>query len=123
MRNKVRNKVGSIEISSYDYSVNAIGQRTSVATSRTAFSGAAGWNWAYDAYGQVTLAEHGTNSSFHRSYAYDDIGNRLKTAESLTLPTSPPLSPPSGPALVYIYKWKTLEFVRYGESSARQLSN
>jgi RHS repeat-associated protein len=75
---KKENKVGTIEISTYDYSVNSIGQRTSVATSGTAFSGAAGWNWSYDAYGQVTLAEHGTNSSFHRSYAYDDIGNRLE---------------------------------------------
>ena len=82
------NTVGAIEISSYDYSVNSIGQRTSVATSGTAFSGASGWSWGYDSLGQVTLAEHGTNSNFHRSYAYDDIGNRLKTAESLTLPTS-----------------------------------
>jgi RHS repeat-associated protein len=77
----MRNKVGIIEISSYDYSVNAIGLRTSVATSGTAFSGASGWSWAYDSLGQVTLAEHGTNSNFHRSYAYDAIGNRQRAAD------------------------------------------
>jgi RHS repeat-associated protein len=75
-------------LSKFTYTVNDIGQRTSVHTEGTAFSGASSWRWSYDPLGQVTLAEHGTNSNFHRSYAYDDIGNRLKTAESLTLPTS-----------------------------------
>jgi RHS repeat-associated protein len=52
-----QNKVGSSVISGYDCAVNAIGQRTGIATS-------------------------------NRAYQYDAIGNRQKTANSLTLPAA-----------------------------------
>jgi RHS repeat-associated protein len=81
------NKVGALTISSFNYGVvdntggvNEIGQRTSVRTSGTAFSGASSWSWAYDPLGQITLAEHGTNTNFNRAYEYDNIGNRQRAA-------------------------------------------
>ena len=52
-----QNKVGSSVISGHDCAVNAIGQRTGIATS-------------------------------NRAYQYDAIGNRQKTANSLTLPAA-----------------------------------
>ena len=60
---KKENKVGSIEISSYDFVVNSIGQRTSVATSGTAFSGASSWSWSYDSLGQVSTARTATSTA------------------------------------------------------------
>ena len=68
----------SAVVSAYGYTVNNIGQRTNVSTSGSAFAGAAGWTWGYDALGQLSSATHAT---FNQGYAYDDIGNR-KTASA-----------------------------------------
>jgi RHS repeat-associated protein len=82
-----QNKVGSTVISNYDYAVNAIGQRTGVTTSGSAFQALPSWAWSYDALGQVIAADSSVNIS-DRSYEYDTIGNRQKSANSLTLPVT-----------------------------------
>jgi RHS repeat-associated protein len=79
-----QNKVGTSTISSYDYAVNAIGQRTGVATSGTAFLAVPSWAWSYDSLGQVIRADSNVNTR-DRAYQYDTIGNRQKSANSLTL--------------------------------------
>ena len=79
------NKVGSSLISKYAYAVNPIGQRTGVATSGTAFPSVPSWIWGYDSLGQVISADC-SNSVGDRAYEYDTIGNRKKSAASLTLP-------------------------------------
>ena len=82
-----QNKVGDDDISKFDYAVNTIGQRTGVSTSGTAFPATLSWDWGYDSLGQLTSADSSVNSS-DRAYKYDAIGNRKKSANSLTLPTS-----------------------------------
>ena len=84
------NKVGSTVISSYDYSVNALGQRTAVDTAGTAFAaGERDRTWTYDALGQVTAESDANNTAYHRGFAYDAIGNRLASIEGSTDPTQP----------------------------------
>ncbi len=80
-----QNKAGTAVISQYDYTVNAIGQRTGVNTSGTAFPALPSWLWGYDSLGQLTSADSSVNIS-DRAYEYDAIGNRKKSADSLTLP-------------------------------------
>ena len=82
-----RNKLALTVISKYDYTVNAIGQRTGVNTSGTAFPAIPTWLWSYDNLGQVTSADSSVDTS-DRAFEYDAIGNRKKSADSLTLPTS-----------------------------------
>jgi RHS repeat-associated protein len=82
-----QNKIGTTTISSYDYAVNAIGQRTGVTTSGTAYPAIPSWLWSYDALGQVIAADS-TVATSDRSYQYDTIGNRQKSANSLTLPAA-----------------------------------
>jgi RHS repeat-associated protein len=74
-------------ISQYNYAVNAIGQRSGVTTSGSAFPALPSWAWGYDLLGQVITADSSVNTS-DRSYQYDTIGNRQKSANSLTLPTA-----------------------------------
>ena len=81
-----QNKVGSTVISQYDYAVNAIGQRESVATSGSAFPATPSWAWGYDSLGQFARANSSVDA-YDRAYQYDAIGNRKKSANSLTLPT------------------------------------
>jgi RHS repeat-associated protein len=79
------NKVGTVSVSKLDYDVNAIGQRTALSQTGTAFASVRGIAWAYDTYGQVTSADS-TLATQDRAYQYDAIGNRKKSADSLTLP-------------------------------------
>jgi RHS repeat-associated protein len=81
------NKAGTTIISKYGYLVNAIGQRTEVNTSGTALPATPSWAWGYDSLGQVISANSSVNTN-DRAYQYDAIGNRKKSADSLTLPTS-----------------------------------
>jgi hypothetical protein len=82
-----QNKAGTTLISQYDYLVNALGQRSNVAQTGTAFAAARSTAWAYDPLGQVTRADS-TIPGLDRAYTFDMIGNRLKTADSLTLPVA-----------------------------------
>lgn len=71
------NKVGTSVISAYGYTVNAIGQRESVA--RTGDVGDAFTvGWGYNARGEVTSANDSVNAR-DRFYQYDPIGNRIKS--------------------------------------------
>jgi RHS repeat-associated protein len=81
------NKVGAVSVSKLDYSVNAIGQRTALSQTGTAFASVRGIAWAYDSYGQVTSADSSIATQ-DRAYQYDAIGNRKKSADSLTLPVA-----------------------------------
>ena len=60
-----QNKVGSTVVSGYDHSVNAIGQRTAVATSGSAFPSLPTWQWGYDSLGQVTKADSSMPMTIH----------------------------------------------------------
>ena len=71
------NKVGTTTVSKYDYGVNELGQRVTVAQSGTAFASARGIGWGYDALGQVTSADS-TENTHDRAYQYDAIGNRIE---------------------------------------------
>ena len=74
-------------ISSFNYGVNAIGQRTGVTTTGSAFpSQPADWTWGYDALGQVTSADSPVNNH-DRAYEYDQIGNRKKSADGAIVTT------------------------------------
>ena len=70
------NKAGTTIVSNYAYNVNAIGQRTDVSQSGTAFATARDIAWGYDPLGQVTKADS-TIPGLDRAYAYDLIGNRI----------------------------------------------
>jgi RHS repeat-associated protein len=81
-----QNAVGAAVISAYDYSVNALGQRTEVAKTGSAFASNRSFAWGYDSLGQVVKAD--STAGFNRTYEYDGIGNRKKAADSLTLPAT-----------------------------------
>lgn len=73
--NAWKNKMDKPVISSYTYTVNSLGQRTSVATAGEVFTqSTADWTWGYDVLGQVTQANE-------NRYAYDRIGNRLTSGK------------------------------------------
>ena len=78
-----QNKVGTTVVSQYDYTVNAIGQRTNLATSGSAFANAPSWLWGYDSLGQVISADSNVNTS-DRAYQYDTIGNRLQSGAGVS---------------------------------------
>jgi RHS repeat-associated protein len=80
------NKIGATTISRFEYGVNPLGQRISVAANGNAFSGTLAWDWGYNARGEVTKADSPV-ADLDRAYEYDAIGNRKKSAESLTLPS------------------------------------
>jgi RHS repeat-associated protein len=72
-------------ISSVNYIVNTLGQRTKRTTSDAATSVVT--DWTYDTLGQVT-SEDQPGTTTDRAYQYDHIGNRKKSANSLTLPAT-----------------------------------
>jgi RHS repeat-associated protein len=72
-------------ISSVNYIVNTLGQRSKRTTNDAATSVVT--DWTYDALGQVeTEDQPGTTTD--RAYQYDHIGNRKKSANSLSLPAT-----------------------------------
>ncbi|HEY8962525.1 MAG TPA: RHS repeat-associated core domain-containing protein [Luteolibacter sp.] len=81
------NQTGTILISGFDYGVNALGQRTALEATGSAFASTRSTAWAYDTLGQLTASDSSV-TGFDRAYRYDTIGNRRKSAESLTLPAS-----------------------------------
>jgi len=54
----------------------------------TAFASANTETWNYNAKGEVVTANHSTKNTFDRAYEFDGIGNRKKSADSLTLPAT-----------------------------------
>jgi len=86
------NKAGTTVVSDYGYGVNNLAQRTGVSQDGTAFAAARSIAWGYDSLGQVTKADSSI-AGLDRAYLYDEIGNRLKSADSLTLPTTDNYTP------------------------------
>ncbi|WP_129589686.1 RHS repeat domain-containing protein [Rubritalea profundi] len=82
------NKAGVNIRSNFAYTVNDLGQRDDVSRSGTAFTSANTETWNYNAVGETVSADHSTNNAFDRSYLFDGIGNRKKSADSLTLPAT-----------------------------------
>ncbi|MFN0130877.1 MAG: hypothetical protein ACKV19_29800 [Verrucomicrobiales bacterium] len=75
----VANTLAGASTSAYDYAVNTLGQRTSVAASGSAVSGITGasWSsWGYNDHGEVTGATHSSDLVRSRTFIYDSIGNR-----------------------------------------------
>jgi RHS repeat-associated protein len=68
------NKTGATTVSSYTYTVNALGQRTNLATDGTAFASSHTTDWGYDALGQVTSAA---------KYSYDSFGRRIAKTSTI----------------------------------------
>jgi RHS repeat-associated protein len=97
VKTQVQNKFGSTVVSQYDYAYDAIGRRTSVRNSGTAFAAAAYSLWGYDDRNELTSSGRylGANIAVTtspvpaqaRSYAYDPIGNR-QSSNSGGVPTS-----------------------------------
>ena len=65
--------------------MNAIGQRSTLSQTGTGFASVRSIAWGYDSYGQLTSAES-TIAGQDRAYQYDAMGNRQKSADTLTLP-------------------------------------
>lgn len=78
-----KKRTGGALVSAYDYLVNAIGQRASLATSGSAFATAPQWGWAYNARGELVEADDTSAANHDRAYQFDPIGNRRKTVAGL----------------------------------------
>jgi RHS repeat-associated protein len=81
------NTQGATNSSTFDYTVNAVGQRTGVTT-----TSGGNWVWDYDSLGQVSKADNMGSNDFDRVYLYDNIGNRINAADRVTViaPGTPP---------------------------------
>lgn len=82
---KKENKIGGTVFSSYDYTVNAIGQREGMVYDGTAHGGGDGaFAYGYNAHGEVVEADRGPNAQYPSigspthtwDYGFDAIGNR-----------------------------------------------
>lgn len=70
-------------ISSYDYTLNQIGQRTATDVSGAAFGAdERDRSWAYDSLGQLVVEDDSSNNSHDRAYSFDGIGNRISSTYS-----------------------------------------
>ncbi len=78
-----QNKVGSATVSKYDYGVNAIGRRDSVAATSTvgAFATAPDWSWLHNARGELVSSQHLNTAASSRHHTFDGIGNRSEHRE------------------------------------------
>ena len=70
-------------LSSFTYSVDALGQRTSITPGGTAFDTTTALTWGYNAKGELIEADRGAGSAFNRSYLYDGIGNRTSSTDNV----------------------------------------
>ena len=74
---KKENKVGQSVRSSYDYTVNALSQRTGLSTAGSAFGGTApSVDWRYNSRGELVSADDDRGATHDRHYTFDAIGNR-----------------------------------------------
>ncbi|WP_176014744.1 RHS repeat domain-containing protein [Victivallis sp. Marseille-Q1083] len=72
-------KVANGAISTFQYNNDALGRRTSMNRSGSAFTAADVLSYTYNSYSELTGASSNNNASYSYSYTYDPIGNR-KTA-------------------------------------------
>jgi len=79
--NKHTAALGGGNVSTFDYTVNGIGQRTAIAATGTAFTeGAPTINVGYNNKGEVVNVDH-SNPNFSKTYDFDGVGNRVTTTE------------------------------------------
>jgi RHS repeat-associated protein len=92
-----QNKAGSNVISQYNYAVNAIGQRSGVTTSGSAFPAASSGAWGYDLLGQVITSD--------RAFQYDAQSRRIAKIAGTTTTSA---------AVIYLYDaWNSIaEYTR-----------
>jgi YD repeat-containing protein len=88
LKTQVANRWNGSVVSQYDYRYDAIGRRTSVETSGSAFGPSKFTSWGYDARNQLTASNRYTGSftespnlanevaAERRGFDYDPIGNR-----------------------------------------------
>jgi len=72
----VDNKYGATTISKYDYINDALGRRTAMAKSGTAFTAPDTINYGYDDKSQVISADAVNDSNYDFGFDYDSLGNR-----------------------------------------------
>ncbi|WP_176014695.1 RHS repeat-associated core domain-containing protein [Victivallis sp. Marseille-Q1083] len=72
-------KVANGAISAFLYTNDALGRRTSMNRSGSAFTAADILSYTYNSYSELTGASSNNNASYSYNYTYDPIGNR-KTA-------------------------------------------
>jgi RHS repeat-associated protein len=72
----VENKYGATVISKYDYTNDAIGRRTAMAKSGTAFSASDTITYGYNDRSELTSADATTDANYNFTFAFDNIGNR-----------------------------------------------
>lgn len=84
-----KNSSTNLDIYATAYSVNEIGQRDAVTRSGsgTATPASASAAYTYNERGELATANEATDT-LDRAYEYDGIGNREKSANSLTLPSA-----------------------------------
>lgn len=73
-------EVANGNISTFGYTNNAIGNRTTMNRSGSAFGTPDTISYTYDNRAEVTTALSSVGSSYHYQYNYDPIGNRLTSA-------------------------------------------
>jgi len=72
----VDNKYGSTTISKYDYTNDALGRRSDMEKSGTAFTASDTINYTYNDKSEVTGADATTDANYDFGFDYDQIGNR-----------------------------------------------
>jgi RHS repeat-associated protein len=72
----VENKYDTTTVSKYDYVDDAIGRRTSMAKSGTAFTQSDTISYGYNDRSEVTSATAANDSNYNFGFAFDNIGNR-----------------------------------------------
>lgn len=80
----VENKHGNDLVSGYAYLNDAIGRRSSMARSGSAFSTADTLAYGYNDRSEVTSAVSNNISNYNYGYSFDNIGNRLASTTSET---------------------------------------
>lgn len=75
-------EVANGSVSTFGYTNNAIGNRTSMNRSGSAFVAPDALNYQYNSRGEVTGVNSTVNEAYTYMYTYDSIGNRLTANES-----------------------------------------
>ena len=79
-------------VSRYAYRTNSLGQRTTLLTDGSAFSGAKKFQWTYNRQGDLIQANDQSSANDDRAYQYDGIGNRERSVNGLLSDISNPAS-------------------------------
>ncbi len=75
----VENRVAATTISKYDYTNDAVGRRTAVEKTGTAFAQADTISYGYNDRSEVTGGVAVNDAAYDYGYGYDPIGNRLQS--------------------------------------------